>query len=114
DALLQFDPPQAPALMAQARDPHRRWDGVYANYTPPAHNTRPGQTSQLPKSYEEFLDHKEWAGKIALDVTDDEWLSAMMIHFGEERCKKLLSNIVAVLKPVMVEGHLALARSVGA
>src|SRR2546430_2888268 len=27
DALLQFDPPQAPALMAQARDPHRRWYG---------------------------------------------------------------------------------------
>jgi len=38
----------------------------------------------------------------------------MMIHFGEERGKKLLRDIVAVLKPVMVEGHLALARSVGA
>ncbi len=37
-----------------------------------------------------------------------------MIHFGEERGKKLLRDIVAVLKPVMVEGHLALARSVGA
>ncbi len=114
DALLQFDPPQAPALMAQARDPHRRWYGVYANYNTPAYNTGLVKTSQLPKSYEEFLDHKEWAGKIALDVTDDEWLSAMMIHFGEERGKKLLRDIVAVLKPVMVEGHLALARSVGA
>jgi len=88
--------------------------GVYANYNTPAYNTGLVKTSQLPKSYEEFLDHKEWAGKIALDVTDDEWLSAMMIHFGEERGKKLLRDIVAVLKPVMVEGHLALARSVGA
>src|SRR5262249_60505592 len=70
--------------------------------------------SQLPKSYEEFLDRKQWAGKIALDDTDDEWLSAMIIHYGEERGKKLLTDIAAVLKPVMVDGHLALARSVGA
>src|SRR6059058_2453452 len=114
EVLLQFDPPQAPVLIPQARDPNRRWYGVYANYNTPAYNTGLIKKSQLPKSYEEFLDHKEWAGKIALDVTDDEWLSAMMIHFGEERGKKLLRDIVAVLKPVMVEGHLALARSVGA
>src|SRR5262249_47525955 len=52
--------------------------------------------------------------KIALDDTDDEWLSAMIIHYGEERGRKLLTDIAAVLKPVMVDGHLALARSVGA
>ncbi len=38
----------------------------------------------------------------------------MIGHYGEERGKKLLRDIVAVLKPVMVDGHLALARSVGA
>jgi iron(III) transport system substrate-binding protein len=113
-ALMQFDPPQAHGLIPQARDSNRRWYGVYANYNTPAYNTDLVKTSQLPKSYEEFLDHKEWAGKIALDVTDDEWLSAMMIHFGEGRGKKLLRDIADVLKPVMVEGHLALARSVGA
>jgi iron(III) transport system substrate-binding protein len=35
-------------------------------------------------------------------------------HCGEERGKKLLKDIVSTLKPVMVDGHLALARSVGA
>ncbi len=114
EALLQFDPPQARGLIAQARDPNRRWYGVYANYNTPAYNTNLVKPSQLPKSYEEFLDRKEWAGKIALDDTDDEWLSAMIIHYGEERGKKLLKDIAAVLKPVMVDGHLALARSVGA
>jgi iron(III) transport system substrate-binding protein len=114
DALLQFDPPQAQGLTAQARDPNRRWYGIYANYNTPAYNTELVKTSQLPKSYEEFLDRKEWAGKIALDDTDDEWLSAMMIHYGEERGKKLLRDIAAVLRPVMVDGHLALARAVGA
>jgi len=114
DALLQFDPPEAPGLIPQARDPDRRWYGVYANYNTPAYNTNLVRKSELPKSYEEFLDHKEWAGKIALDDTDDEWLSAIIEYYGEERGKKLLKDIAAVLRPVMVDGHLALARSVGA
>jgi len=114
DALAQFDPPEARALIAQARDPNRRWYGVYANYNTPAYNTNLVKQADLPNSYEEFLDRKEWAGRIALDDTDDEWLSAIMRSYGEERGKKLLREIVAKLKPVMVDGHLALARSVGA
>jgi iron(III) transport system substrate-binding protein len=114
DALLQFDPPQAQGLIPQARDPNRRWYGVYANYNMPAYNSNLVKRSELPRSYEEFLDRKEWAGKVALDDTDDEWLSAMITHYGEERGKKLLKDIASVLKPVMVDGHLALARSVGA
>jgi iron(III) transport system substrate-binding protein len=114
EVLLQFDPPEARALIAQARDPNRRWYGVYANYNTPAYNTNLVKKSELPRSYEDFLDRKQWAGKIALDDTDDEWLSAIFIHYGEERGKKLLKDIVATLKPIMVDGHLALARSVGA
>ena len=114
DALLAFDPTEAQGLIAQARDPNRRWYGVYANYNTPAYNTKLVKSSDLPKSYEQFLEHREWAGKIALDDTDDEWLSAMIAYYGEERGKKLLQDIVSVLKPVMVDGHLALARSVGA
>jgi iron(III) transport system substrate-binding protein len=111
---LPNDPPQAQGLIPQARDPNRRWYGVYANYNMPAYNTNLVKRSELPRSYEEFLDRKEWAGKIALDDTDDEWLSAMIAHYGEERGRKLLKDIASVLKPVMVDGHLALARSVGA
>ena len=93
EALLQFDPPQARGLIAQARDPNRRWYGVYANYNTPAYNTNLVKPSQLPKSYEEFLDRKEWAGKIALDDTDDEWLSAIIAYYGDERGKKLLKDL---------------------
>jgi len=114
EALAQFDPPQAQGLIPQARDPNRRWYGVYANYNTPAYNTNLVKASELPKSYEEFLERKQWAGKIALDDTDDEWLSAIITHYGEERGRKLLRDMVSVLKPVMVDGHLALARSVGA
>src|SRR6266480_1782723 len=114
DVLLQFDPPQAAALIAEARNPQRRWYGIYANYNTPAYNTILVKKSELPKTYEEFLDRKRWAGRIALDDTDDEWLSAIMRHYGDERGKELLKQIATVLKPVMVDGHLALARSVGA
>jgi hypothetical protein len=85
--------------------PNRRWYGVYANYNTPAYNTRLVKKSELPRSYEQFLDRKKWAGKIALDDTDDEWLSAMIGHYGEDRGKKLLKDIVATLKPVMVDGQ---------
>ena len=39
DYLAQFDPPEAKGLMAEARDPNRRWYGGYANYNAPAYNT---------------------------------------------------------------------------
>jgi hypothetical protein len=107
-------PPEARALIPEARDPNRRWYGVYANYNTPAYNTNLVRKSELPKSYDEFLERRQWAGKIALDDTDDEWLSAMIAYHGEERGTKLLKDMVSVLKPVMVDGHLALARSVGA
>jgi iron(III) transport system substrate-binding protein len=113
DYLLPVDPPQAKEIKAQARDPNRRWYGVYANYNAPAYNTKLVKEADLPKSYEEFLTRKEWAGKIGIDVTDTQWLSAIYAHYGEERGRKLVSDIVATLNPVLVDGHLALARAVG-
>jgi iron(III) transport system substrate-binding protein len=112
--LEPIDPPLAKDIKAQARDPNRRWYGVYANYNTPAYNTKLVKEADLPKSYEEFAQRKEWAGKVAIDLTDGQWLSAMYTHYGEERAKKIISDIVAALQPVTVDGHLALARSVGA
>jgi iron(III) transport system substrate-binding protein len=114
EVLLQFDPPEAKNLIPQARAPNRRWYGVYGNYNSPAYNTNFVKQADLPKSYEEFLDHKEWAGKIAIDATDSEWLSGIFANYGEERGRKLVQDIVATLKPVVVDGHLVVARSVGA
>jgi ABC-type Fe3+ transport system substrate-binding protein len=114
EVLLQIEPPESKGLIAQARDPRRRWYGVYANYNSPAYNTNFVKKESLPKTYEEFLDHKEWAGKIAFDNGDTEWLSAIFAHYGEQRGRKLAQDIAATLKPVITDGHLLLARSVGA
>lgn len=88
--------------------------GYAANVNMPAYNTSLIKPGELPKSYEELAQKKEWAGRTAIDVGDIQWLSGMVRHFGEDRARKLLAEIVANLKPVITDGHLALARAVGA
>lgn len=112
DFMQTIDLPEAKYLMPQARDPERRWYGVYANYDVPSYNSKLVNPSDLPRSYEEFLDHKEWAGRIAIEQTDVQWLSALFTYYGEARARKLVSDIVTTLKPVLIDGHLALARAV--
>jgi len=112
--LMQFDPPEAKNISPNARDPNRRWYGVYANYNAPAYNTEKVKASELPKTYEDFLQHKEWAGKVAIDGTDGEWLKALADHYGEARGVQLAKDLAAALNPVITDGHLAMARSTGA
>ncbi len=114
DFMQPIDLSEAKSLIPQARDPDRRWYGVYANYDVPSYNSKLVNRSDLPKSYEDFLSHKEWAGRIAIEQTDVQWLSALFTYYGEERARKLIGDIVAALKPVLIDGHLALARSVAA
>ena len=112
--LAQVDPPEAKNLAPDARDPGRRWYGMYANYNGPAYNTKLVKREELPKTYEEFLTKKQWANRVAIDGTDNEWLKAMFEHYGEQRATEIIKGIVATLKPVVTDGHLALARATGA
>jgi len=111
--LLEFDPPEAKNIAPDARDPGKRWYGLYANYNSPGYNTQHVKESELPKSYEDFAQHKEWASHVAIDATDSEWLWAMYQYFGEDKATKIVKDIVAAISPVITDGHLAMARSVG-
>jgi len=112
--LAQYEPPEANNIIPEARDPGKRWFGVYANYNAPAYNTQKVKASDLPKSYEEFSRRKEWAGQVAIDGTDNEWLKALFDHYGEQKATQVVKDIVATLKPVLTDGHLAMARATGA
>ena len=112
--LAQVDLSEAKAIFPQARDPNRRWYGVYTVYNTPAYNTEKVKASDLPKSFEELAERKEWAGRVALEGTDIEWLKGILQYFGEEKGTALVRAIVANLKPVLTDGRLAMARSVGA
>jgi iron(III) transport system substrate-binding protein len=114
DLLAAFDVPEAKAIPAEAKDPARKWYGVYANYNAPAYNTNKIKPSDLPKTLEEFAQKKEWAGRVAIDYSDNEWLMAVYQMYGEAKGKKIIQDIITNLKPIVVKGHLALARSVGA
>jgi len=111
--LLQFDPPEAKNISPDARDPGKRWYGLYANYNSPGYNTQHVKDAELPKTYEDFAQHKEWAGHVAIDATDSEWLWAMYQYYGEDKAAKIVKDIVAAVSPVITDGHLAMARSVG-
>jgi iron(III) transport system substrate-binding protein len=112
--LAQFDPPEGKNLISQARGSDRRWYGVNAHYNAPAYNTGLVKPSDLPRTYEDFLGHKEWSGKIAIDATDSEWLGGLFKYYGEERGRNLAREIVTTLKPVVIDGRLNVARAVGA
>jgi iron(III) transport system substrate-binding protein len=109
-----FDPPEAKNLRPEARDPNRKWYGSYAAYNAPAYNTKLVKAEDLPKTYEEFLEKKQWAGRVAIDTGDREWMLGILRHFGEARGRKLLEAFAEVLQPVIVDGHLALARALAA
>jgi iron(III) transport system substrate-binding protein len=114
ELLAVYEPPEAKNIDAGAKDPAKKWYGVYANYNTPAYNTSKVKAADLPKTYEELAKKKEWAGRIAIDYSDNEWIAAMYKHYGDAKGAKIVEDIVKNLKPAITKGHLALARSVGA
>jgi iron(III) transport system substrate-binding protein len=115
DAMLAaFEPSEAQHLFPAARAANQRWYGVYANYNTPAYHTKAIRAEDVPHSLEDFARHPEWAGKVVLDGTDHVWLATVYRYYGEEKARAVLDKLVATVKPVVIDGHLAVARAVGA
>jgi iron(III) transport system substrate-binding protein len=114
ELLAAYEPPEAKVLDEGAKGAGQKWYGVYANYNTPAYNTNKIKAADLPKTYEELATKKEWAGRIAIDYSDNEWVAAMYKHYGEAKGAQIVKDIVKNVKPAIAKGHLALARSVGA
>ena len=114
EVLLQFDPAEAKNLMPQARGPNRRWYGVYANYNSPGYNTNLVKKEDLPKTYEDFLT-AQGMGRQDRDRQERHRMAERAYeYYGEQKGRKLAQDIATTLKPVLTDGHLALARSVAA
>ncbi len=112
--MASFNPPEARNIMESAHGPEGRWYGVYANYNSPAYNTNLVKPADLPKTYEGFLEKKDWVGRVAIEGTDNEWMNAIFTQYGADKGKKLIQDLVATLKPVVLDGHLAAGRQVAA
>lgn len=111
--LQPLDVPMLKELKEPPIGANGRSIGYSANINVPAYNTNLVKPEELPKTYEELAAKKNWAGRVAIDVGDVQWLAGMVRHFGEEKARKLLGDMVADLKPMVSDGHLALARQVG-
>jgi iron(III) transport system substrate-binding protein len=114
DIIAPYEPPESKNIWPEARGRDKRWYAVYSNYNAPAYNTKFVKSEELPKTYEDFLKKPQWAGKVAIDVNDETWLAGMYAHYGEAKAKALIDGIVKTVKPVVIRGHLAVARAVGA
>jgi iron(III) transport system substrate-binding protein len=110
---LAFTPPEAKHLIPGSFDPDGRWYGDFLVYHTPGYNTRFVKRADLPQSYADFAKHPEWAGRVAIDSTDRNWLSGVVGFYGEEKGMAIMRDIVKTLHPALYKGHLALARAVG-
>lgn len=109
--LAQIDPPEAQKLFPAARDASRRWYGFSANYNVPAYNTKVAAAADLPQSYEDFAKRTDWAGRVVINEYDSEWVKALLEHYGEAKGRDILRSLGTT---TIVNGHLAVARAVGA
>ena len=112
EAVATVDLPEAANIMPEARGKDGRWHGVYAHYNAPAYNTKAVRAADLPGSLAEFAARKDLKGRVAIDSADSQWLSAIFLHYGEERGRKIVSDIVTNLETVLIDGHLQVARAV--
>ena len=111
--LAVYRPKEAGHLIEGASDPENRWFGYYVVFNTPAYNTSKVKPADLPKSYEDFAHHPEWAGHVGIDFTDRVWLAGLITHYGEAKGKQLVRGIADALHPTLYKGHLALARALG-
>ena len=114
ELLMDFDPPEAAHLDPNALDRAKRWYGLYTIHYVPAYNTELVKASDLPKTYKDFARHPEWRDHVVIDSTDRVWLAGMIEHFGMERGRKLIGDIVTTVRPILQKGKLGTVRSLGA
>ena len=95
EKLLQpvFSPYQAD-LMPGGVPAHKQWSMAMLNVWGVAYNTDLIKKSDLPKSYEDFVDPK-YKGKLGVEGKSREWYVSTIKNMGEEKATKIFREIVA-------------------
>lgn len=110
--LARVDTPYAADLPPQAIPAHRAWLPDRLNFFVVGYNTQKVKRSELPATYEGFLDPK-WKGRIGIEATDSEWMAALVKHWGEAKGMEVFRKLAA-MKPDLRKGHILLAKLVAA
>src|SRR6185437_13777658 len=107
-----FDSPYLADLPADAVPAHKLWLPDRMNYFVVGYNTDKVKRSDIPATYEGFLDPK-WKGRIGIEATDQEWMATLVKKWGEQKGMDFFRKLAA-MKPDMRKGHILLAKLVAA
>jgi iron(III) transport system substrate-binding protein len=108
----RFSSPYIADIPAWGVPAHRLWVADRVDFFVVAFNTGKVKRSELPATYEGFLDPK-WKGRIGLEATDQEWLAGLAKHWGEKRAIEFL-RALAAMRPDVRRGHVLLSEMVSA
>ena len=108
--LAEIHSPYIADLPADGIQPHRSWFPDRLNFFVVGYNTQKVQRSEIPATYEGFLDPK-WQGRIGIEATDSEWMAAIVKKWGEAKGMDYFRKLAA-MKPDMRKGHVLLAQLV--
>lgn len=107
-----FHSPHFADFPAWAIPPHRLWICDRMTVYVVAFNTGKVRRDEIPATYEGFADAK-WSGRIGIEATDQEWMAAIVKHWGDDRGLGLFRKLAA-MKPDIRKGHVLLSELVAA
>jgi iron(III) transport system substrate-binding protein len=110
--LAPFHSPYLADLPSFAVPKHGMWAADRMTVYGVGFNTNTVKREELPANYEGFLDPK-WKGKIGIEATDQDWMSAMLRAMGEERGMNFMRKL-AEMGPDVRKGHILLAELISA
>jgi iron(III) transport system substrate-binding protein len=103
--LEPINSPTLPEILPDAVPAHHLWVGSRMNLVVGVFNTNIVQASQLPKSWDGFLD-PQWKGKLAIEYEDYDWFSAIAQEFpSEEQGIDFFKKLVATNGLSVRKGH---------
>ena len=108
--LAPFESPYIADLPPQAVPKHRLWMPDRLNFFVVGYNTTKVKRSELPATYEGFLDPK-WKGRLGIEATDSEWMGALLHEWGEAKATDFMKKL-AQQDPSLRKGHVLLAQLV--
>ena len=110
--LAAFDSPYLADLPADAVPAHKLWLPDRMNYFVVGYNTDKVKRSEIPATYEGFLDPK-WKGRIGIEATDQEWMATLVKKWGDAKGMDFFRKLAA-MKPDLRKGHILLAKLIAA
>lgn len=95
-------------IMPEAIPSHKEWVGMTRDIWIGAYNTEKVKKEDLPTTYDDLLNPK-WKGKLAVEANDYGWFGGLVAAIGEQKARKLFTDIVATNGMSFRKGHSLLA-----